>query len=762
METKKPELAKLRKQAGLSQSDLAEQLEITQSQVAECEKKGKVPTHLLRRWARALGVTVDELLPPEPIETASFDFDNSLYATLTEDLNLLLQYIDKNFPNPEKGDEKAISPTVPQFRDQVTALKEKPWVVVTGHFDAGKSQLCNFLLGGGNLPTGYRPVTKFPTYVHHSADRPDWVTESLCLMGSDFDPKKWQDKEHFNEHRLIGGSWDIEGSWDILEEHANRKSVGASEVPVPIGIAHSANPKNAGNSEDDEQRTVLAFVDAPLLHSCVLVDLPGYDDKRIKASLIDQAGQQAAVLLYVSRAQGFLDGGDFTRLGYLLRSIPHFEMLDDKFPTLGNLFIIASHAHPGIKTEQLKTEILEGGAREFYEHFEGTLFTDLKKQIGRDISRQDVANRFFSFWQEEPSRREKLEKGLYTLLGTHIPTVVKNNASAGITKFKEEGTARYAQEIEKWETLLRKRNEGKDFLQKLKETEPDRQKRHKRMAEMVQKNISTFESLDLEKTQRLLRDETDIKTLEKMIEKRYSDKKTAQKFAANYVLEKVQSKAAHIRAELVDDLKNSIEDFLQDAQIATFQNEKWGEVAVPIDTKAAFLGGLAGASTLAGLGAWAAGLGNLGGYIAVAKGASLLSALGISTTAGTAGATSAVAALGGPITLGLGIAIGAAALVWRIFAGNWRYRLAKKIKQVFEEERVLLKLEDNIKSFWDNTRTAFQKGADNMDIQYRNYLKEMETAFGGPQEDLRVLELRINRYQELKSFFSAIPWRWKT
>ena len=184
METKKPELAKLRKLAGLSQSDLAERLEITQSQVAEYEKKGRVPTHLLKRWARTLGVTVDELLPTEPIENASFDFDNSLYGALTEDLNLLIQYIDR-FPNPEQDDEKVISPTVPQFRDQVTTLKEKPWVVVTGHFDAGKSHLCNFLLGGGKLPTGYRPVTKFPTYIHHIADRPAWVKEGLCLMGSD-------------------------------------------------------------------------------------------------------------------------------------------------------------------------------------------------------------------------------------------------------------------------------------------------------------------------------------------------------------------------------------------------------------------------------------------------------------------------------------------------------------------------------------------------------------------------------------------------
>ena len=740
METKKPELAELRKQAGLSQSDLAEQLGITQSQVSEHEKKGKVPTHLLTRWARALGVTVDELLPTEPVENACFPFDESLYAVLTEDLNLLLQYTDR-FPNPEQDDEKALSPTVPQFRDQVTALKEKPWVVVTGHFDVGKSHLCNFLLGGGKLPTGYQPVTKFPTYIHHITHRPAWITESLCLMGPDFDPEKWQDKEHFTKNRLI------EGNWSILEEYANLKSTGALE--------------------DDEQRkrTVLVFADAPLLHSCVLVDLPGYDDEeideQIRAELIDQAGKRADVLLYLSRAQGFLDREDFTRLGYLLRRIPHLETHGDKFPTLGNLFVIASHAHPGIKTNQLN-EILEGRAKKFHEHFEDTLFQYLKKQIGREITLQDFTNRFFSFWQEEPSRRERLEKELYTLLGMHMPTIVEDHADAEIARFKEEGTERYAWIIEKWETILRKKNEGKSHLQKLKKAEPDRQKRHKRAVETLEQKIAAFKNRDLNYTQKVFMAETTVESLEEMIDRRYSGKKTAQELAANYVLEKIQSETARFRAELIDDLKNIIEKFLQDAAKATFRNAKWGTVTTPIDAKAAFLGGLAGTATLGALGAWAASLGNLGGYIAVAKGASLLSALGISTATGTAGATATVAALGGPITLGVGLAIGAAALVWRIFAGNWKHRLAKKIKQVFEEERVLSKLEGDIRIFWDNTLAAFQEGASNIDTQHQNYLKEMETAFGGPQEDLRILEKRVNRYQELKSFFAAIPWRWKT
>ncbi len=98
-------------------------------------------------------------------------------------------------------------------------------------------------------------------------------------------------------------------------------------------------------------------------------------------------------------------------------------------------------------------------------------------------------------------------------------------------------------------------------------------------------------------------------------------------------------------------------------------------------------------------------------------------------------------------------------LVWRIFAGNWRYRLAKKIGELFVEKRVLSTLEETVKRFWDETLTAFQKAADSLDEQYRNHIEEMKTAFGGPQENLQVLERRLKRYEERKSFFAAIPWR---
>ena len=313
-----------------------------------------------------------------------FAFDDRLYADLTENLHLLQQYIDR-FPHLEETSEREDGLfTVAQFRDRVTALKEKPRVVVTGHFDAGKSHLCNFYLGGRYLPATYRPTTKYPTFVHHVSDRPDWIKEDLWLMGPGFEAERWHDEQHCTEHRMLAGSW------ETLEEHAT---------------LHRTDDSGA-------EGAVLVFVDAPLLHSCVLVDLPGYDDTQTKATLIDQAGSQASVLLYMCPAQGFLDSGDFTRLGHLLRKMPRYEAVAEKFPLLGNLFIVASHAHPGITCAQINDEILGGGAKEFYGQFEENVFKDLQRQTGRPITFEDVQARFFSFYEETPGRRQKLESAL--------------------------------------------------------------------------------------------------------------------------------------------------------------------------------------------------------------------------------------------------------------------------------------------------------------------------------------------------------------
>lgn len=725
-------LAELRKEAGLTQGDLAKVLGITQARVSRCEANGKIPNDLLIPWARAIGRPVEDLLPPPPpIKEAIFDFDNKIYGTLTEDLKLLEQYIAR-FPSSRDSHDLSISPTVEQFRDRVIALKEKPWVVLTGHFDAGKSHLCNFYLGEGRLPTGYRPVTKYPTFIRHISDRPEWFQADLWLMGPEFDPEKWDNEKHCTDNRILAGSW------DTLEQHATLR----------------------GKKDNSEEGAVLAFVDAPLLYSCVLVDLPGYDDTMTNASLIDRLGRRAAILFYLRPAQGFLDGPDFVRLRHLLRALPRYEKSHEDFPTLGNLFIVATHVHDGITQKQLENEILKGGSEDFYEHFKGNLLPTLSRR-GQSISYEDVHARFFSFYQEIPLRRKRLQDDLKLLLGEYMPSVKKQSVGKEILRFKEEGPANYAKEIDRCEKMLKDKKEAKRLYERLEKEEPERKKRHDREVKRIEKEILKFENQDIEHFQAVFKEKTKVVDIEKMIKKRYKgDKKKSEKYASAYVLEEIQSRTEGFRSNLVDKTSKIIESFVKDYNTQIGKLGGIEEFSTPFDTRRAFLGGLAGLGALGALGAWAATLGNLGGYVIVAKGVSVLSALGIQFAGGAAGAVALVSALGGPITLALGVAVAVGALFSWLFGESWERRLAKKIKDVYKKKDVLSKNEGIINNFWRDTQTAFKKGANSLDKQHKNHIKDLKDAFGGSQEDdPEGLEKKVDRYKEIKNFFAAIPWR---
>ena len=753
-----------RKEAGLTQSDLAQILGITQGQVSNYETGGEIPSRLLIRWSRAIGCTVEDLLTDyQPVdEKQIFDFNNRLYGSLTEDLNLLLRYIELS-PYREV-------PYVKQFQDCVISLKEKPWVVIMGHFDVGKSHLCNFYLGGNMLPTGYQPVTKFPTFIRHISDRPEWFQEDLWLMGSQFEPERWHDKKHCTENRILAGSW------DTLEQHATLK----------------------GNKENSEEGYVLIFVDAPLLHSCVLVDMPGYADNMTNASIIDRLGRRADILLYLCRAQGFLDSGDFVRLGHFFSKLPQYKDIDNNFPILGNLFIIATHAQPGISSEQLEKQILEGGSEAFYE-----LFFPMLSSRERPISRMDIRKRFFSFYQEIPGRREDLEENLKLLLGEHMLSVWRKRASRKILDFKEKGIKIYGKKKEKYEEnlktieavrnaipyeekehlqmvctpeiqdkeiesievvltsemkeeILRRIEEAKkipgdeeQFIQveftsekkilkkntmRLEEIElvevksisgykilkkevDERKPITNAEIELIEREILTLLNEDVRNLRHVFQKKLQVKNLVEMINRLYSEeKKKAQKQAATYVLQEIFSETMDFRNDLFKRVSPLIEKY--DIKIGNLDNVRIVDSSLPFKDE----------EVLVGIGTFAA-------------------------------LNAAFILLGGPILLIAGTsAVLAVSTAW-IFGDLWPRRLARKISNVFRKE-VLVKIEqDIIKPFWNNILKDTKKSIDDLNKEREQYIEELNNIIKNSQEARQDPEEKLRHYEHIRTFFAGIPWQ---
>jgi hypothetical protein len=119
--------------------------------------------------------------------------------------------------------------------------------------------------------------------------------------------------------------------------------------------------------------------------------------------------------------------------------------------------------------------------------------------------------------------------------------------------------------------------------------------------------------------------------IERFIDVNYGNSEEARKYATAKLLENLQSQLERKIRSQVDTSKAVVEEFLSEyEQITTnWGGSGVGQIEIPFDTRGAFLGGLAGLGTLAALGVWAAAMGNLGGYILVAKAAGVLSALGL-------------------------------------------------------------------------------------------------------------------------------------
>ncbi len=686
-------LSKRRKEAGLTQSDLAQILDITQGQVSKYEASGDIPSRLLKRWANAIGCIIDDILPDDQIVEKIFDFDENIYGPLTDDLNRLLHYIDESLNRDKEPDDK--EPYIKQFRDHVSALKEKPWVVTIGHYDAGKSHFCNFCLETKRLPTDYQPVTKFPTFVRHISDRPKWFQEDVWIMKPGFEPEKWYDEDHCTGHRALAGSW------DTLEQYAKVEE-----------------------GKDNEKGSVLAFSEAPLLHSCVLVDLPGYDTEMTKTNdaVIDEVIRRADILLFFSTINGFLNQGELTCFSALLRNLQPFKKIDDNFPTLGNLFIIASQAHPAIKTEELNA-VLNKSSKRFYEHFKESILSKLGYRE-QQISQQDIRARFFSFYAETKLRRQDLQNNLKDLLKESMPPVWNKRVSDRIHKLKKEGEKIYKRKGEEYDNILEDINKAKCHYKNLKKEQENYDSEMKN----IELQILILMDQTIRETQKVFLKKINVKEMTDMITERYKEKEKAQQEAAAYVLEKILSETGKLQDNFIEKVQKFIEEFVQySEERKNILREDTREVSIPYNEEISIGAlGFTGGSLIAG---GVAGLGELIG-------------LGGALTILTFG-------IGASAIMGI-----ATALILIRMGGSWQQRLAREIQKALKNGDILIKIENNIRSVRDTT----QKILENYYTEHQKQIEETEEIIDS-QESHSELKKKLDHCEKIEDFFAHIPWR---
>ena len=246
------------------------------------------------------------------------------------------------------------------------------------------------------------------------------------------------------------------------------------------------------------------------------------------------------------------------------------------------------------------------------------------------------------------------------------------------------------------------------------------------------------------------------KAIEALIKKRYDNKKEAQQLAPSYLLEMLQSEVGSAVKVKADKLAAEVELYLGEYETATDSNlialEGWD-----FDARGAFMGALAGVGTFGALAAWAslaAAGSNLGAYLLVPTVVSALSSIGIGV-GGTGAAVSLVSLLGGPVTIGVGIAVAVGGLLSFLFGASWESKLAKKIHESFREEKAEAVVAEGVETYWNNTRSTFIDAAAKVEQVYQNSLDGIyKMAFATASEDIGV-QLAVAK--TMRQFYADIP-----
>jgi transcriptional regulator with XRE-family HTH domain len=739
-------LRQLREDAGITQAELAARIGRTQSQVSRYEDApDDVPIGAMNEILGALGTSFADATAERLDANAGLVDPGDPYAELRRRLDLLDQYAatgDERVDAARLHEEEIGGlPTVADLRVLARDLRHKPNVVFTGHYDAGKSRIANGVLGGAALPTSYQPATKVITYVRHVSDRPTWVREHVWIMREGFDPSRWHDEAHWNTHCLV------RGDLGTLKEYGSHR----------------------GNHADAPAHAAVVFLSAPLLHACNVVDLPGFQNSA-GAEDKDRRRAESAfggvdVLVYVSNATGFLNGPDLLYLGMLLHTIPVFERDADTFPTLGNLFIVASHAHTGIDDRTLREDICDYATERLYRQLtaeEGSALRVRQNAAGRSIRLGDLRARVTPYWYETHARRRAFEAALRDCLASHLPPVVTARAEARIRALRDRAKGDVAARMRAYEQMLADVERARAEYARVAAKEAERAALIAARRSAVAKTIDacradTAAALDAEYA-RLM----NVDTIEGIIRTEYvrerDPKAAAKKYALGFVVETLQARMAKHCETASRRIAGVIAGYLDTLEVK-FEipgDMRSAALDVPFDSRGAFLSGLATIGTIGALSSWAASLGSLGGYAVAAKVVSILSTLGISFAGGSATVMSFISAIGGPVTLAIGLAALVAFGVWRLFGESWQHLLAKKIVRELESREYRQTFRAALDRYWDDTTRAFTTAADAVEAQFRAYRENLRKTV--EERSREEIEHLLRALDGARDFFAGIPW----
>ena len=708
-----------RNAAKITQADMAKFLEISQSQVSRYEQDPEnVPAGVLRKW----NVICGEVASVKGLEM------EDPRVELTGRIQLMKNYAAVE---PQRGEVPAenVPVSAASFLDSVQITAKKSRVGVFGCFDAGKSRLINVLLGGSRLPTSYQPATSVVCLLRHMNDKPTWQAEDVWLMRKGFNLDKADDQVHCLEHKMFAGGY------ESLTQYGTHTGSGKEQMAFAATV----------------------YVDSPLLLGADWVDLPGYghsDDDKDRAEM---AQKMVDVLIYLSPITGFLNQADLMNLSVLMGKVPVFEDFEGVVTPLRNVFIVATHAHNTHKPDE-RASILDAAAVRGYKHLVETAIADRSSQAGGPITQADFRSRFFTFSADHSNIRSSFQQDVKELLTSVLPTSTLRQLNSHVLLAKSEAKSSCDRWIVGLQTALDEREKAQAEITEILNNEPDRLREKAENEQKINGLIEDFKNQSTAVIAKSFEERGSVVAIESMITHRYDDKKEAQQLAASYLVDTLQKSINDAVKVKANALGEEIDVFL-DGYGPTINKESLLGASWDFNARVAFMSALSGIGTIGALAAWAsiaAAGSNLGAYILIAQVVGWLSRIGISL-GGSATVLAYVSAIGGPIVIGIAVAIAVALSVFSLFGDSWQTKLAKKIHAGLLKEQAEKKMQEGVSKFWQDTKNAFEIGVATTEEVYLSKVESLRVLAFETQAEKIEVELKFAK--ETRDFFAGMPWR---
>lgn len=726
-------LGRLLELAGISQGQMAAHLELSQSQVSRYAKNSQeVPMGAYKAWEAFCG----EVTSKVGLDIGSPMNEIAQRIKLIENYCEVAPEIPEDFPIDQvehigKADETTGKKTLDyasELIEGVQRISRKPRVGLFGRFDMGKSKFANLVMGSDSLPSSYQPATSIACLVRHIDDKPDWQPELVWIFNSHFDLNKPDSKGHCEETRLIGGGYEI------------LKEVGT----------HAGDRK----AQFKDAAYAVVYVDSPFLKGCDIIDLPGYEHQDQDDKRAEMAQRISDIVIYVSMAQGFMNGNDRSYLAQLIRNLPPLESPENGVSPLRNLFVVATRADIAKGDTD---DILDRAASYSFDGI-STELIERGEAIGVPIDEAAFRDRFFTYSAEDKSLQLNMNEDLTSLLKEITPKSISIQLEKSILQAKESGTKSFQALVNTIQETLEHREEAQQEVQRLMEHEPLRIQQKKIQAKEITSLIRAFKKQSELDVKEACSKWVDVEKIESTLKRYGKDKKKAAELAPTYIVEKLQHSISEKTKAKSEKLSREVDAYLSGYDLSLKAsasiNDSW-----EFNAKGAFAGALAGIGTFGALATWAsvvAAGSNLGGYILAAKLVSALSAVGISV-GGTASVATALSILGGPITIAAGIAILTAAIAASIFGDSWQTKLAKKIHKSMRSNNIEEQMIKGLNHFWDETENAFKQAAEVTEEDFKRKLVSLEKIATSTEVD--VLKRHLSAASDLRDFFAGIPWK---